>query len=122
MTAATFTAVSEVRRLRAELAELRRLAVALVDATDHEAEIAYRLLLCREAFDRGRDAGWAAGFEAAHREMAAAWNAAAAPIARGGLVHAEVEEKRWMLRGEPRTRGTFGRPHLDDFPGRGEAA
>lgn len=26
-------------------------------------------------------------------------------------------DPRWELRGEPRTRATFGQPHPDDFPG-----
>ena len=34
----------------------------------------------------------------------------------------ETEARRWTLRGEPRTRETFGLPHPDDFPGRGRAA
>lgn len=27
------------------------------------------------------------------------------------------EERMWSLRGEPRTRATFGLPHPQDFPG-----
>lgn len=33
----------------------------------------------------------------------------------------KVYARRWELRGEPRTRETFGRPHRDDFTGRGAA-
>lgn len=29
----------------------------------------------------------------------------------------EIEAGRWSLRGEPRTRQSFGKPHRDDFPG-----
>jgi hypothetical protein len=34
---------------------------------------------------------------------------------------ADIERRRWRLRGEPRTRETFARPHPDDFTGRGAA-
>ena len=34
---------------------------------------------------------------------------------------AKVYARRWELRGEPRTRRTFGQPHPDDFAGRGAA-
>jgi hypothetical protein len=30
---------------------------------------------------------------------------------------AELKALRWELRGEPRTRETFGLPHPDDYPG-----
>jgi len=33
----------------------------------------------------------------------------------------EVEASRWELRGEKRTRATFGMPHPDDYKGRGAA-
>ena len=29
------------------------------------------------------------------------------------------ERERWAVRGEPRTREAFGRPHPGDYPGRG---
>lgn len=40
----------------------------------------------------------------------------------GGPALTEQERRRWMLRDEERTRQTFSRPHLDDFPGCGRGA
>jgi hypothetical protein len=34
---------------------------------------------------------------------------------------ATVYSRRWELRGEPRTRKTFGQPHPEDFTGKGAA-
>jgi hypothetical protein len=34
---------------------------------------------------------------------------------------AVIEARRWTVRGEPRTRATFGQPHKDDYPGRAAA-
>lgn len=31
--------------------------------------------------------------------------------------YADAERRRWELRGQPRTRETFSRPHPDDFRG-----
>jgi len=50
--------------------------------------------------------------------MAAHWHAVAEPVARGGPSYAEVERRRWQVRGEERTRQTFGQPHPADFLGR----
>lgn len=66
------------------------------------------------AIDQGRR------LEAAERDRA--WNRAAQSIARGGRTHAELERRRWALRGDPRTRETFGQPHPDDYPGREHVA
>ena len=30
----------------------------------------------------------------------------------------ELDTARWSVRGEPRTRATFGEPRRDDYPGR----
>jgi len=35
---------------------------------------------------------------------------------------AQLDARRWMVHGEPRTRETFSLPHPDDYPGRGGAA
>jgi hypothetical protein len=34
---------------------------------------------------------------------------------------AKVYARRWTVRGEQRTRATFGRPHPDDYPGKDAA-
>lgn len=57
---------------------------------------------------------WAAGYATAIEQVKAAQHAlynVARDLGR-------VERGRWWLRGEPRTRATFGQPHPDDFPGR----
>ena len=48
--------------------------------------------------------------------------AIARPVARGGPAYAEIERKRWTVRGEQRTRETFGQPHPGDYLGRDGAA
>lgn len=65
----------------------------------------------------GRREGFVAGYAQAERDMARGWREVAGPVARGGPPYAELERRRWMLRGEPRTRQTFGWPHRDDHPG-----
>lgn len=75
-----------------------------------------------QAYREGWRAGQAEGYgmgradEAAERDRA--WKEIARPAARGGLSHAELERRRWAVRGEPRTRETFGQPHPDDYQGR----
>lgn len=91
---------------------------ALAELSDERDRWLERLLRAwREGWRAGYGAGFREGREDAHREMAAAWHAVADPAASGGSGFAEVEKQRWELRGEPRNRQTFGRPHPDDFPG-----
>lgn len=84
-----------------------------------------QLELRQRAWREGWDAGYADGYDAGHQDEAAArdrdWRRIARPIARGGPSAAELEAKRWTVRGERRTPETFGQPHPDDFPGRGAA-
>ena len=75
----------------------------------------------RDSYRRGLADGIILGRRLEGAERDAAWNAIARPVARGGLAYAELERKRWAVRGEPRTRETFGLPHPDDFTGRGVA-
>ena len=76
----------------------------------------------RDSYRRGLADGIALGrrLEAAERD--AAWKAIARPAARGGPSHAELERKRFTVRGEPRTREAFGLPHPDDYKGRERAS
>jgi hypothetical protein len=39
------------------------------------------------------------------------------PLPRSTALRLSQAEVTWSVRGEPRTRETFGRPHPDDFPG-----
>jgi len=77
-----------------------------------------RLAAAAHAADRaGFARGHAVGYSARAAELELDWQAIARPAANGGPSWAELERKRWTLRGEPRTRATFGLPHPDDFPG-----
>jgi hypothetical protein len=83
---------------------------------DPAAEIRYRLQLAREAYQAGMEAGLARVIGADEE----AWRAAPGRIrvTPAGPVRAEVEARRWAVRGDQRTRETFGLPHPDDFRGR----
>lgn len=103
-----------------DLAEASRLGAALVAAVDPLAEIRYRCQLGRDEYDRGRSAGIEEGRRAYAAEEAEQRRQAAG-LVRALTVQGDVERRRWELRGEPRTRETFGQAHPDDFPG-GDAA
>jgi hypothetical protein len=74
------------------------------------------------AYLLGRADGYDRGYAARAAELERDWQEIARPIARGGPSYSELERRRWMLRGEQRTRGTFGQPHPDDFLPSGDAA
>ena len=67
-------------------------------------------------------AGYAHGRADEAREADRAWAARPPQPVRVGESLAALEARRWELRGEPRTRETFGRPHLADYRGRERAA
>lgn len=89
--------------------------LGLSDERDIQLELRHR------AWREGWHAGYADGYGAGHQDEAAdrdrEWNRIARPVARGGPAHADLERKRWTVRGEQRTRETFGQPHPDDYPG-----
>lgn len=62
-------------------------------------------------------AGYAAGRADERRAVDRAWSARAPLKVSDSPDLAELEALRWELRGEPRTRETFGLPHPDDYPG-----
>jgi hypothetical protein len=92
--------------------------VSDVLALSHERDMWLRRLLAAEraAYTRGHRDGWQDGYGAAERNMARLWSEHAGPIARS---EPRLLRRRWSLRGEPRSRETFGRPHRDDYPGQG---
>jgi hypothetical protein len=61
--------------------------------------------------------GFAAGADVGRGQVLAEVKATQHGIHDALAPAAEYERARWMLRGEHRTRETFGRPHPDDFPG-----
>lgn len=96
--------------LRAELAALQAMMIKLIDPA---AEIRYRRRLCREAYRAGQAEGFKRGYEMRAKELDAAWNEAATPIARGGTAHTELEVWRWG----PGGREHFADPRPGDFQG-----
>jgi hypothetical protein len=69
----------------------------------------------RAAYIAGYAAGHHDGYERGTRQMQAEWPAIVRPLSRPS--RAEIEAVRWELRGERRTRETFGQPHPNDYPG-----
>ena len=69
MTVSTLAPLAEVRRLRAEVADLRCLVVALVDAIDPATDAEYRRQLATEAYQRGREDAYGAGYVAAVEDI-----------------------------------------------------
>jgi len=65
--------------------------------------------------------GWRDGYERRAAELERDWRDVAGPVAAGGPSFAELERRRWELRGEARTRETFGGAHAGDYPGQGAA-
>ena len=96
--------------------ELAALTSGLLGVIDPGAEIRYRLQLAREAYQAGVEAGLARAIG----EDEEAWRVAAGRVrvVAASPSRAEVEARRWSVRGEQRTRETFGCPHRDDYPGR----
>lgn len=101
---------------------MRAVAELLATMPDPRAELELRRQLAREAYERGRADGWREGYERGARLLEAEWPSVVAPVTADRPDYAGLERLRWMLRGEQRTRETFGRPHPGDFPGRKETA
>jgi len=68
----------------------------------------------RAAYRRGYTDGRADERHDADREWA---GRPPVPVSTGPAL-AELEAQRWALRGEARTRATFGEPHRSDYPSR----
>jgi hypothetical protein len=99
---------------------LGRADIAALLALSDERDTWQRRLLAAEirGYDRGHRDGYRCGYAQAEAGMDRRWHEHADPIARSDprLLLA----RRWSLRGEPRTRQTFGQAHPDDY--RGDAA
>jgi hypothetical protein len=83
--------------------------------TSGERDLWLRRLLAAEL--AAWRAGYAAGRADERRAGDRAWSARAPLKVSDGPDLAELEALRWELRGEPRTRETFGLPHPDDYMG-----
>lgn len=90
---------------------------------ERDAQLRLRDAAWREGYRLGREHGWKRGFEAAARDLEAAWHETARRVARGDpRPHAELERVRWTVHGEQRTRETFSLPHPADRRPGAEAA
>ena len=79
-----------------------------------DGHLRLRLAAYREGYETGHDAGYDQGYDD---------GIACRKRAQQDLVEAlQVHARRWELRGEPRARETFARPHPDDYQGRKGAA
>ena len=79
------------------LAEAHQMMAALMDAIDHEAEAAYRHAMARDAYRRGREEGWAAGYIACVEDWKKSEHAA---VETAWLVAAHFRDIRWPEFGE----------------------
>jgi hypothetical protein len=66
----------------------------------------------------GMCAAYAAGREDESADRDARWDRIARQAHAHGTPYAEIDRRRWVVRGEQRTRETFGQPHPDDYMGR----
>jgi len=100
---------------------VRALVAALIgESDDRAAQLAAQARAWREGYEQGFLAGVEVGRGAALEEEAAQRREAAGLVreATTGPSRAAILRQRWTLRGEQRTRETFGRPHPGDYPGR----
>lgn len=76
----------------------------------------------RVSFELGCALGVAVGRRQVLDEEAAAQRAVAGMVLAGDLrTYSQIEAARWTVRGQRRTRETFGQPHPGDYLGRGAA-
>ena len=94
-----------------------RPAALLAYSDEQDIWRTYALAMWREGYRIGF-AGVDEGRRVDSAERDASWHAIAAPIARGGLLHAELERRHWG----PGGREHFGDPRPGDYPGREAAA
>jgi hypothetical protein len=95
-------------------------AATLELSDERDLELALRLAAWRDGWQAGNaaaEAAWSAGYAHAVAEIKGAQHGLVLLVR--GL--AETEARRWVLRGERRSRQTFALPHRDDFPGRGDS-
>lgn len=98
---------------------------AVLELSDERDRWLNRILALEQAAYERERAGYTSGLSdgqdiGRHRlrdELAEDWRVMAADVPHGPT-WAEVEERRWTVRGERRTRETFADPHPGDFPGR----
>ena len=75
-----------------------------------DGQLRQRLAAYRQGHEDGREVGYDAGYEDGIAERKRAQQDIVAAL--------KVHARRWELRGEPRARETFGKPHPGDYQGR----
>lgn len=91
----------------------------ILDRSDERDLWQRRLLDAQRAAYR---AGYNDGRADEQRDADRRWVATPPLTVRDDLTRDELEARRWTLRGEQRTRETFGLPHPADFTGRSREA
>ena len=103
------------QRVPAEPVPLSEVIGGLLELSDLlDGQLRQRLAAYREGYEDGHDAGYDQGYEDGIAERKRAQ--------QDMLEALKVHARRWVLRGEPRARETFGRPHPGDFKGKEGAA
>jgi hypothetical protein len=85
---------------------------------ERDRQLALRLDAWREGYDAGAAGQFEAGYAAAIADVKAAQHGLYNHLRRCR----ETEDGRWIVRGQQRTRKTFGNPHPADYPGKRDAA
>lgn len=91
-------------------------AALIGESDDRARQLARQLAAWREGYERGFTAGVDVGRVAEAHERDQAHARLARHVIHGEPLD-ETEHRRWRLRGETRTRQTFGRPHPADYRG-----
>jgi hypothetical protein len=93
----------------------------LLDLSDErDRELRWRLQAWRDGWRSGHADGYEAGRLDAVKDMKRIQHDLAGVADDLGR-SIQIEELRWWLRGQARTRQTFADPHPGDYPGRGAA-
>jgi hypothetical protein len=74
-----------------------------------DKQLAMQLAAYREGYEDGRQVGYDNGYDDGIAERKRAQQDIVATL--------KVHGRRWELRGEPRARETFGKPHPADYQG-----
>lgn len=102
---------------RAEPITVAAIVASLIGESDDRArQLGRELAAWRDGYRLGFDAGAEVGRGAEAHERDQAHARLARHVLQGEPLD-DVEARRWTLRGEQRTRATFGQPHPADYQG-----
>lgn len=116
--------MSSVRQAAEPVPLADAVAELLADSDRRAAELDAQARAWRQGYETGFLAGVEVGRGAALQEESDQRREAAGLVraATAGPAHAAVLRRRWTVRGERRTRESFGNAHPGDYPGQGGAA